>query len=461
MSYLNRYMIIMTLLAVAILVLVIPFDKAGPKLATDKGSLTGPPKSVRAIRQADLNVFVGKITSRAYVLLIKYNLQKKDFTTARWLIRKADSVYSSSKMFDQLTSIRQLAFEADMQEGRLKDAILSHRKFREISDSLALMNSERNVANREAQFDVELALQEDYNKQQMEFLQTKEKIQKSELKQTKIRSYVLLAGSIIMVILLMIGLLAFRLKQKNNSLLEKQKEAMAHQNQSLKRLVDQQVDLISEKEWLVKEVHHRVKNNLQIIVKLLNIQSEFLKDGSAVSAIRDSQNRVLAMSFVHQRLYEVGAERQIDLSTYVHELVNYLKEALVPANPIQVDLNFAPLHIGIAQAVPIGLILNEAITNAIKYAFPDGRRGMITIDLQKQQDGTYLLRIKDNGVGMPASFDWDKSKSLGFTLMQTMAEQIAARFIVNNFDGVELSIQFIPRQESSQDQEQISVEYYA
>jgi len=255
----------------------------------------------------------------------------------------------------------------------------------------------------------------------------------------------LLAGSIIMVILLMIGLLAFRLKQKNNSLLEKQKMAMAHQNQSLKRLVDQQVDLISEKEWLVKEIHHRVKNNLQIIVKLLNIQSEFLKDESAVSAIRDSQHRVLAMSFVHQRLYEVGAERQIDLSNYVHELVNYLKEALAPVNPIRFDLNFAPLHVGIAQAVPIGLILNEAITNAIKYAFPDGRQGIITIDLRKQPDGTYLLGIKDNGVGMPASFDWNKSKSLGFTLMQTMAEQIAASFMVNSFDGVELNIQFIPR----------------
>jgi two-component system, sensor histidine kinase PdtaS len=354
----------------------------------------------------------------------------------------------------------QLAFDADMQEGRLKDAILSFRKLRDIADSLALMNSERNVANREAHFDVELALLEDYNKQQMEFLQTKGKIQESELKQTKIRSNVLLAGSIIMVILLMIGLLAFRLKQKNNSLLEKQKGAMDHQNQSLKRLVDQQVDLINEKEWLVKEIHHRVKNNLQIIVKLLNIQSEFLKDESAVSAIRDSQNRVLAMSFVHQRLYEVGEERQIDLSTYVHELVNYLKEALAPVNPIQFDLNFAPLRIGIAQAVPIGLILNEAITNAIKYAFPYGRQGMIAIDLHNQPDGTYLLRIKDNGVGMPASFDWNKSKSLGFTLMQTMAEQIAACFTVNSFDGVELSIQFIPRQESSPDQEQISLEYY-
>ena len=424
MSFLKRYMIIMVLLAAAIIgVLVIPIDRGGSKVVPDKD--TGA--NVRNIHEAETNAFAGKMDSSAYAVLKKY----------------------------------QLAFEADMKEGRLKEAILSHRKFRNISDSLALMNSERNVANREAQFDVELALQEDYNKQQMEFLQTKQKIQESELKQTKIRSYVLLAGSIIMVILLMIGLLAFRLKQKNNSLLEKQKMAMAHQNQSLKRLVDQQVDLISEKEWLVKEIHHRVKNNLQIIVKLLNIQSEFLKDESAVSAIRDSQNRVLAMSFVHQRLYEVGAERQIDLSNYVHELVNYLKEALAPVNPIQFDLNFAPLHIGIAQAVPIGLILNEAITNAIKYAFPDGRQGIITIDLHKQQEGIYLLRIKDNGVGMPASFDWNKSKSLGFTLMQTMAEQIAASFTVNSFDGVELNIQFIPRPESSPDQEQISAEYYA
>lgn len=478
MSFLKRYMIMVLLETAIIAVSVIPIGKGGVKLRSDKDPLIGPQASVHTIRkaeeaagyyrlanqsgrQADEDTSGSEIDSTAYAVLVKYHLQKKDFITARKLMRKADSVYSSNKVFDRLTRIRRLAFEADMQEGRLHDAILSFRKFRNISDSLALMNSQRNVANWEAQFDVELALLEDYNKQQMEFLQTKEKIQGSELKQTKIRSYVLLAGSIIMVILLMIGLLAFRLKQKNNSLLEKQKMAMDHQNQSLKRLVDQQVDLINEKEWLVKEIHHRVKNNLQIIVKLLNIQSEFLKDESAVSAIRDSQNRVLAMSFVHQRLYEVGVERQIDLSTYVHELVNYLKEALAPDNPIQFDLNFASLHVGIAQAVPIGLILNEAITNAIKYAFPDGRRGLIAIDLHEQQDGAYLLRIKDNGIGMPAFFDWNKSRSLGFTLMQTMAEQIAARFTVNSVEGVEFNIQFIPHPESSPDQEQISPEYYA
>lgn len=438
MSFLKYYMIIMVLLAVAILlVLVIPINDGTPG------------------KQTAIHPSAGDSV-----------LQARKLVNAQSALNNAVGLYDAAgdtayqKVHDLLRT-RELAFEADMQAGRLQDAILSHRKFRAISDSLALMNSEKNVENREAQFDIELSLQEEYNKQQMEFLQTREKIQESELKQTKIRSYVLLAGSIVMVVLLMIGLLAYRLKRKNNSLLEKQKLAMAQQNQSLKRLVDQQMDLISEKEWLVKEVHHRVKNNLQIIVKLLNIQSEFLKDDAAVSAIRDSQNRVLAMSFVHQRLYEVGAERQIDLSTYVQELVNYLKEALVPVNPIQFELRFAPLHIGIAQAVPIGLILNEAITNAIKYAFPDGRPGMITIDLDEQKDGSYSLRIKDNGMGMPAAFDWAKSKSLGFTLMQTMAEQIEAVFTVNSFDGVELTIQFIPRQESPKDQEQISAEHYA
>jgi two-component sensor histidine kinase len=403
----------------------------------------------------------GGLARKAYFELIKFKLLTREFWGARQLIDQCELIYRNENMYEQLAQSYLLRFVVDTAEHRLPQAIFSYKKFREISDSVSLMNSERNVANLEKQFAAEVALRDEYNAQNVEFLLTKGKIQEAELKRTKSKTYILLAGSLIMCLFLLIGLIAYRLRQKNNRLLEKQKQAIGDQNRILKQLVEQQQELIKEKDWLVKEVHHRVKNNLQLIVNLLNIQSKYLSDESALSAIRNSQNRVRAMSFVHQRLYEVDTFTHINIADYVDELIRYLKEALAPASSIRFIVDILPFQMSIIQAVPIGLILNEAVTNAIKYAFHSGEPGIIEVSLSESGPDRYILRIKDNGIGMPPDLDWQKSKSLGFTIMQTMAEQISANFKVYGKAGVELRIEFSPRPYSSGNSQHQSEPFYA
>jgi len=137
----------------------------------------------------------------------------------------------------------------------------------------------------------------------------------------------------------------------------------------LKRLVDNQVKLIAEKEWLVREVHHRVKNNLQIVVSLLNIQSKFLKDEMALAAIRTSQQRLRIISFIHQHLYQTETLRTVDVNQYIHKLIAYLKDGMDVAVNIDFQLNIAAIEMDAGEVVAIGLILNEVVTNAAKHAF--------------------------------------------------------------------------------------------
>lgn len=372
-----------------------------------------------------------------------------------------DSVRHMEQINDELRELYKRKFEADTAAHQLKKAFVSHARYRKVADSIALINRERNVANMEKQFDAELALRNQLNEDNMAFLRTKGKLQDAQLKETRTRSYILLGSAILLALLLVFGVFVFRLKQKNTALLEAQKTAIAEQNDSLKMLVDQQVQLIQEKEWLVKEVHHRVKNNLQVIVSLLNYQSKFLSDQSAVSAIRSTQHRVRAMSFIHQRLYLDGSMQSVNIAIYVRELVAYLRSALDTATHAHFDSRVPDMELDVAQAVPIGLILNEAVTNAMKYAFPGREDGLITITLDPGGDGSHLLSIKDNGVGLPPGSDPGKSKTLGFTLIQTMAEQIGASFTVRSEGGLELLFSFTIRALTSEDERYTTEKSYA
>ncbi|HJY13883.1 MAG TPA: sensor histidine kinase, partial [Flavobacterium sp.] len=149
----------------------------------------------------------------------------------------------------------------------------------------------------------------------------------------------------------------------------------------------------------MKEIHHRVKNNLQTVISLLNSQSAYLDNDMALSAIKNSQHRIHSMSLIHQKLYNAENISTINMPNYIKELVEYLKESFNTGQRIRFEINVAPLELDVAQAVPLGLILNEAITNSIKYAFPDDRNGMVYIKLESTADKRYLLAISDNGIG--------------------------------------------------------------
>jgi two-component sensor histidine kinase len=177
------------------------------------------------------------------------------------------------------------------------------------------------------------------------------------------------------------------LEKKNNKIIKNKNGQLQH--------------LLTEKDWLVKEIHHRVKNNLQIVMSLLNSQSAYIDNELALTAIHDSQHRVHAMSLIHQKLYGLENVSSIDMSVYIRELVTYLADSFNTGQRIHFELKLEPLEMDVSQAVPLGLILNEAITNSFKYGFPDGRSGVMSILLGMSTPDHYSLIISDNGIGMP------------------------------------------------------------
>ncbi len=258
-------------------------------------------------------------------------------------------------------------------------------------------------------------------------LENQSKLQLAELDRGRLIKNLTLGG--IALSLLVTGLLynRYRLKQKNN--------------QQLQKLVAEKEILLKEKDWLVKEIHHRVKNNLQIVISLMNIQSEYLENGAAFDAVKESQSRMTAMSLLHQKLYLSPSITSIAMNSYISELIQHLKESFNAGNSISFKTEIQPIELEVSQAVPLGLILNEAVTNAIKYAFPDNKNGEIHIKLI--QTGIEIsLVIADNGVGLPEHSAFKKASTIGFNLIETLTEQLGGSLNVQSHDGVELSVVF-------------------
>jgi two-component sensor histidine kinase len=182
---------------------------------------------------------------------------------------------------------------------------------------------------------------------------------------------------------------------------------------------------LAEKELLLKEVHHRVKNNMQIISTLLDLQSEGIRDEEALTAFRQSQDRIKAMALIHERLYESADIAFIDFQRYIEELSAHLFDSyLVEPGRITLQVDAGGVTMGIDQAIPCGLIINELVTNSLKHAFPDNRRGEIRIDFSREENGQITLMVGDNGVGMPPGFDFTKTPTLGLQLVTMLTRQL-------------------------------------
>lgn len=187
---------------------------------------------------------------------------------------------------------------------------------------------------------------------------------------------------------------------------------------------------MQEKEILLKEVHHRVKNNLQTVSSLLRMQSRSIEDPNTLSLIRSSQNRVVAMAMVHEMLYMREDLSKIEYRSYVQELGEYLIRSIKgPQNKISLKIDIPQIELGIDTAIPLGLLINEAVTNALKYGFKDQDEGQISIVLEREDKTEYILRIGDNGVGYPESVSHKTTKSLGLKLIYNLSRQLRGSVI--------------------------------
>lgn len=226
-----------------------------------------------------------------------------------------------------------------------------------------------------------------------------------------------------------------KVKKKNLQILQIKEEEISNRNEALNKLY-------SEKDWLLKELHHRVKNNLQIVISLLNTQSAYLENKDALLAIQDSQHRMNAMSLIYQKIYESENLKIIDMCWYIPELVNYLKSVFNTDKKISYKLDIECVDLDLSQAIPIGLILNEALINAIKYAYPEMVQGEVNIRLKKIENETYQLIISDNGVGVPDHFELKNRNSLGMNLMHGLSSQVDGTFNIENKNGLTITLNF-------------------
>jgi two-component sensor histidine kinase len=200
--------------------------------------------------------------------------------------------------------------------------------------------------------------------------------------------------------------------------------------------------LLTEKECMLKEIHHRVKNNLQVVMSLLNSQADFLEDKAALSAIQESQHRVRAISLIHQKLYQSEGVARIPMHDYIGEVVAYLHESYCLHHTVRFEVQVEPIELDVTQAVPLGLIINEVITNAFKYAFPDGRPGTVRLSLHRLAKTTYQLTIADNGVGLPAHYNPSQSSSLGMTLLHGFSSQLGGELTIISPSGLTIELVF-------------------
>jgi len=199
---------------------------------------------------------------------------------------------------------------------------------------------------------------------------------------------------------------------------------------------------LEEKEMLLKEIHHRVKNNLMVISSLLNLQSQYINDKQALDIFRESQNRAKSMALIHERLYRSTDHKKIDFGEYIHTLANDLFHTYVTdPNRVKLNMDVEDAMVDINTIVPLGLILNELVTNSMKHGFVGDVEGEIKIRFHQEGD-EFTLIVGDTGVGFPKDLDFKNTSTLGLQLVTNLTNQLDGNIELNKENGTEFKITF-------------------
>jgi len=206
-------------------------------------------------------------------------------------------------------------------------------------------------------------------------------------------------------------------------------------NTSLERRAAELQASVKEKEAMLQEIHHRVKNNLQIISSLLSLQSGYILDPQVLVQFRESQGRIRSMALIHEKLYQSERLTKVDLADYMQSLVSILMRTYAANANVKLELRLRPASVSIDTAVPVGLMLNELVTNALKYAFPSERLGQLLVELDTDGQGQIILRVQDDGVGLKPDFQFEQASTLGLRLVRMFAKQLRANVTLHSEPG--------------------------
>jgi two-component sensor histidine kinase len=232
------------------------------------------------------------------------------------------------------------------------------------------------------------------------------------------------------------------------------REALMHQNvlleeqvsertRELKEKNDRLVTVLEEKNVLIREVHHRVRNNLQFISNILMLQADKSDDENFMCMLKDYTNRLLSVAFVHNMLYEAETYIDVDFVEYSRKLMSHLiKSYDIPSRNIDLIINVEDFKIDLNYAIPCGLILNELISNSLKFAFLKDEKGKIMITLKLDGNADYYITVRDDGIGLPADFDFNSSDTFGMNIIQSLTQQIGGTANLKTNKGTEFILKF-------------------
>jgi two-component sensor histidine kinase len=372
-----------------------------------------------------------------------FYLIKKRYDDARTYLDTALFLNARGGTLKEAMNIHLLLFKLDSAQGHYKEAIVHHQRYKALNDSIFNETKSKQTASLLVRYQMK---EKEHN---IALLTKQNQVQQAHLRQRDLQRNSLMAGALMLVFLSGVIYNRYRLKRHSNQLLLLQKRQIHEKNQTLEGLLLEKEHLLShkdtlleEKEWLLKEVHHRVKNNLQIVMSLLSSQAAYLEDDKVLSAIKESQQRVYAISLIHENLYQSENVSLISMDAYVKEVVEYLLDSFQVQGQIGFHREVAAIDLDIAIAVSLGLIINEAVTNSLKYAFPNRRKGSVRVSLQPVDNGNYLLKVADDGIGPGPDFDPTHTRSLGMNLMKGLTKQVGGSMTIETTNGLTVSVLF-------------------
>jgi two-component sensor histidine kinase len=361
-----------------------------------------------------------------YTAMANFYTLKHDFNNADKYWQKAYTLMMTSDYSPgNKNYLIYQRYKIDTTQHKWKSAALYLNDYTDRRDSMYSVNKATQEANLRVIYDTkqkEFELAE--SKQKIEMLTQNERLQRANLKQAVLIRDITIVSTIMVII---VSVLLYRMVV----LYRKGMKKIAKSNSLLEKLV-------SEKEWLLKEIHHRVKNNLHTVTCLLESQAAYLEK-DALKAIEDSRHRIYAMSLIHQKLYENEDVKIIEINDYVTALIQYLRDCYDLKSNISFHLEIAPVSIDTSIAIPIGLIINEAVTNSIKYAFVNRAHGQITIKLHEQRDKIVVI-ISDDGVGIDMELLNTSTRSMGLRLIRGLTGDIGGKVSFNNEHGTEIRL---------------------
>lgn len=348
--------------------------------------------------------------------------KSKQLSASRQYLAVGEQALLKVKPSEELPGLYRLAADAAAIIQDFQKAYRYQSLFQSAQDSIYNTEKSQIIAELESRFESEK------QKQQIEDLEEKNELQAIRIAKERSQRFGLLGGAILLAILAVVLWRSAKNRKQHNVALEK-----INLNLSLKN---------KEVQTLLREVHHRVKNNLQIISSLLRLQARGVEQEDAAEALRISQSRVQSIALLHQRLYQGDGLNQVPIRTYFHDLSQSLQDTYrLDENQIQLQTQVDDLKVDVDLAIPIGLIANELVINAIKHAFPQQQAGHIEL-VVKKAGAQIVLLVKDNGIGVKLSEGKPliKKSSFGLELVESLAEKIHASLIFSNGQGTQIEL---------------------